>query len=299
MRSTVVFVNFGSSALIAPRARVLLEEGFEAVVVDNSHDYVGPATKVIDSGGNVGFGAACNLGIDASSSGQVIFHNPDVDVSVAVLRGLLDHLDRLERPGACAPAIRTPDGRTTFGYRYPSVRREAALAAAHAAPFAWRLATRARRSAQQPAPSDVQRFGTGALLAVDRHAFERIGGFDERIFLYTEDLDLWHRLAVGGREVRVLANLVASHARAGSSTMRGGTRELLRRAGVQYFAQKHETMSWSAIRRIHRVTVPTLRDVDARLRRVALDGWAGTGSPPWALLEEINEAAGRTPRGGE
>ncbi|MDZ7673559.1 MAG: hypothetical protein U5K30_00590 [Acidimicrobiales bacterium] len=63
---TIVFVNYCSSELIAPRAESLGRAGYEVIVADNSGDYEGPAAAVRSTGGNVGFGAACNVAMAGS-----------------------------------------------------------------------------------------------------------------------------------------------------------------------------------------------------------------------------------------
>jgi GT2 family glycosyltransferase len=56
----------------------------------------------------------------------------------------------------------------------------------------------------------------GAALMVRRSAFEAIGGFDEAMFLYMEDVDLCRRSRLGGWRVRYLAEAVVEHRMGGS-----------------------------------------------------------------------------------
>ena len=51
---------------------------------------------------------------------------------------------------------------------------------------------------------------------VRRSAFEAIGGFDEAMFLYMEDVDLCRRSRLGGWRVRYLAEAVVEHRMGGS-----------------------------------------------------------------------------------
>jgi GT2 family glycosyltransferase len=53
---------------------------------------------------------------------------------------------------------------------------------------------------------------TGGAALYRREAFEAVGGFDERIFLYYEDLDLALRMAAGGRRCRLAPEARALHA---------------------------------------------------------------------------------------
>ena len=241
----VIFVNHHSEALISPRVDRLLEAGLDTVVVDNSGSYRGPG-RVIDAGANLGFGAACNLGERELGPGvdRVCLHNPDVDSTVDALRQLGDRLRAHRYPGAVAPAVRDAAILRPAGYRYPSASRELVLAAG----------VRRRRSTTKShvGPTAGRRFGTAALLVVDREAWHTIGGFDERFFLYAEDLDLWHRLRTTSRWVGFADDVVVDHAQGEGSHLGRSKRELLRWVGVELFAATSGVDAWREWRRIPR-----------------------------------------------
>ena len=92
---------------VAYRSRPLLKAMLERIapptpiiVVDNSADHeditdlvhARPMTTYIDAGGNIGFGAACNLAASVASQPFMAFVNPDADVDVAVLDRLVDKI---------------------------------------------------------------------------------------------------------------------------------------------------------------------------------------------------------------
>src|SRR5262245_15301006 len=60
-------------------------------------------------------------------------------------------------------------------------------------------------------PSVVVDWVSGACMLVRRSAFEAVGGFDERYFLYWEDADLCRRLRAHGYHVRYVPNATAVH----------------------------------------------------------------------------------------
>ena len=60
------------------------------------------------------------------------------------------------------------------------------------------------------APRDVL-FGTGAALFVRADLFRRVGGFDERFFMFYEDVDLGWRLNLLGHRVRYVPGSLAFH----------------------------------------------------------------------------------------
>ena len=76
----------------------------------------------------------------------------------------------------------------------PSARR----GPSHRWPGAWREALGWDRSEPRPAPGEVPGFVVGACFLVRRDAFEALGGFDERFWLYGEEADLCRRMGDGG-----------------------------------------------------------------------------------------------------
>jgi GT2 family glycosyltransferase len=219
---------------------------------------------------NVGFGSACNRAVSAldPSVEVVCLHNPDATVSAAALRELATRV----RPdvGAVAPALQIGTVIRNNGYHYPSPPREAYLARRGVrrsdAPLS---AGRARRRLPT---QDRRRFGSGALLVVSRRAFEQIDGFDERYFMYGEDLDLWHRLELSGYENVFCPSVIALHDRSTGSPMSRGKREILRWLGVELFAQTHLRTGWKPYRIIHRRLLSRV-DVRSEVGACIADAW--------------------------
>jgi GT2 family glycosyltransferase/glycosyltransferase involved in cell wall biosynthesis len=173
-------------------------ELLELVCVDNdsgdgSAERIRQATgvEVVESGANLGFAGGCNLGARHASGRVLAFLNNDarphpawIDAAVGVLR---------EQPtvGAVASKVLDWDGElidfvdaglTWFGMGY-------------------------KRHAGQPddgshdVPRDVL-FATGSAMFVRAGVFRELGGFDERFFMFYEDVDLGWRLNLRGWRVR-------------------------------------------------------------------------------------------------
>jgi N-acetylglucosaminyl-diphospho-decaprenol L-rhamnosyltransferase len=182
--------------------------GAGVVVVDCASDdasaaaaraWPGGAT-VIALGENAGFGRACNAGIEAVEEPVTVLANPDaelLDGSLALLA------DELRRPGRgrriLAPLVLRPDG----GREDSAQREPGSLASALAAfvPPAGLPAALPRLiepwRAQRPRRAG---WAVGACLAARTEVLRELGPFDERIFLYGEDLDLGLRAADAGVE---------------------------------------------------------------------------------------------------
>ena len=269
----VVFVNFHSEALVAPRAKLLEDAGFPAVVVDNSSTYSGPG-KVVRPGANLGFGAACNRALEAldASTTAVCLHNPDVDATPDDVGALLDALGRQVRPGLVSPAVKSGNRLRLAGFHYPSPLREAYLS--------WR-GVRARRGPdRRPSISDRvrlasvegRRFGSAAFMMADVAALRDVGGFDERYFLYVEDLDLWHRICKSGYQADFCADVVVTHATKRGSPMSAAVREILRWVGVELFEERRGG-AWRTCRLVHVPPLAFARKRGGLLAEVVLERW--------------------------
>ena len=209
-RVAAVVVNFESGSALTECLRTLVSEAAaEVVVVDNgSADgslaqgrRAFPSVEVVVPGRNLGYGAAANRGVAATTAELVLVCNSDLSVHPGALGALVATLDEQPEVAVVGPLIRTP-----AGDRYPSARRFPSLvdAAGHALLGLFVPDNRFTRNYQR---SDVAVDGgtaqvvdwlSGACFLVRRSAFEAVGGFDEAYFMYAEDADLCWRLARAG-----------------------------------------------------------------------------------------------------
>ena len=166
-----------------------------------------PNTRLLRTGGNLGYGSAVNRAVasvdQSAHDGTVdreflIVANPDVQWGPGSIDALLDAAVRWPRAAALGPLIRDPDGSV-----YPSARHLPSLVRGgmHAVvgPFwkknPWTAAYLQDR--QEPSERPVG-WLSGSCLLLRRAAFDEVGGFDERYFMYMEDVDLGDRLGAAG-----------------------------------------------------------------------------------------------------
>ncbi|MCV7077851.1 glycosyltransferase family 2 protein [Mycobacterium szulgai] len=168
-----------------------------------------PNVRLLPTGANLGYGTAVNRTVaqlsdrlseedEAWLDDWVIVANPDVQWGPGSIDALLDAAARWPRAGALGPLIRDPDGSV-----YPSARHLPSLVrgSMHAVlgPLwpnnPWTAAYRQERL--EPSERPVG-WLSGSCLLVRRSAFNQIGGFDERYFMYMEDVDLGDRLGKAG-----------------------------------------------------------------------------------------------------
>lgn len=203
--------------------------GLEAVVVDNASSDGSLTTvrefeaagspdlrvRLVEAGRNLGFGAACNLAAAKSAGRHLLLLNPDAWIDEESLRRLAAALESDERLGVAAPCLSYPDGSPQFVWAPPvGVLGEAIQR------FRNRFEEAAWNHGRLPRllkPCVGAGWYTAACLLVRRAAFDDIGGFDERFFLYFEDADLCLRLRRAGFRLREVPGARAWHVR-GAST---------------------------------------------------------------------------------
>lgn len=206
----VVIINWNAGdQLRACLASLAASEGAEhlrVVVVDNASgdgsaddlDRPGLALTVLRNADNLGFARACNQGAALGAAGAILFLNPDTQVSrdgIAAARAQLD-----ADPGTGIVGARLVDeaGRT---HRTCARHPTGASLIAHTL-FLDRLLPRLVPphflldwDHEETRAVDAV---MGAFLMIRRPLFTRLGGFDERFFVYWEDADLCARAAAAG-----------------------------------------------------------------------------------------------------
>ncbi|MGI9125543.1 MAG: glycosyltransferase family 2 protein, partial [Mycobacterium sp.] len=150
-----------------------------------------PGTELLRTGGNLGYGTAVNRAVATVAREQpfVVVANPDVVWSPGSIDALLEAAGRWPKAGTLGPLIRDPDGSV-----YPSARHLPSLVRGgmHAVVgFVWKNNPWTRSYRQEHLEPSERPVGwlSGSCLLVRRSAFDRIGGFDERYFMYMEDVD--------------------------------------------------------------------------------------------------------------
>lgn len=200
---------------------------FEAVYVDNcssdgSVDYIRdnyPLVRIIQNIKPLGFGENNNNGVAVAKGDIIGIVNPDIvllDNSIDIIIDFLKHHDKC----IVAPQLLNPD--KTLQY---SVRRFITLKF-----FFNRIETKGKDNSKRPKIGeylckDLDMYVTqpidwaiGAALFMKRDVYDRLGGFDERYFLYMEDEDLCLRAWKMGIPVfyEPSAKMIHNHLRASS-----------------------------------------------------------------------------------
>jgi N-acetylglucosaminyl-diphospho-decaprenol L-rhamnosyltransferase len=161
-----------------------------------------PNARLLRTGGNLGYGTAVNRAVAAylsdSDAEFFIVANPDVQWGPGSIDAMVEAAHRWPLAGSLGPLIRDPDGSV-----YPSARHQPSLVRGgmHAVVGpVWKTNPWTAAYRQELLAPSERAVGwlSGSCLLVRKAAFEEIGGFDERYFMYMEDVDLGDRLSRAG-----------------------------------------------------------------------------------------------------
>lgn len=285
---SVIIVNYNTreatTACIESVLRTTDPEIFSIIVVDNgssdgSVDAIGrafPSVRVVESGGNIGFGRAVNVGVREATGDYVLLLNPDT-VALPVSLNALRQFARVHtKYGVYGGRTLTPElaldphscwgkptlwstfcfgiGLSTFFAKSPLFDPES-------------LGSWKRNTVREV---DIV---TGCLLLMKRSDFVDIGGMDERYFLYGEDAEFSIRARSKGFKPVLVPDAVIVHENGGSSTSSDGSKLSMVMAGkVTLF---HST--WTPQRARLGVSLLVL----GTLLRATLEIATGRKARPW------------------
>lgn len=232
----------------------------EIVVVDNAstdgsvemlHGEF-PDVRLIRNAENLGFAAASNQGIKASSGRYVILLNPDCVVHPGAFTELVRFGDAHPEVGIFGIRILNSNG-TVF----ESCRRFPTLAAG-----IFRNAILARLFPNNPYikeylmadwdHSEVAEVDwvSGAALVARRETLDKIGLLDERFFMYCEDVDIAYRARQAGWKVMYFPGATVVHLRARSSDQNPVPMIIAFHRSMHAFFKKHYAAQSSILTRV-------------------------------------------------
>lgn len=209
---SVIVVGYNSRSYLDACFAALVRQRYagevEVLFVDNasrdgSADYVAgafPGVRVVETGANLGYAGGNNFGAARARGSVLVFLNPDTEVAPGWLAALV-------RPLVADPTIGLTTSKVLMMHQRATINtcgNDVSLAG-----IAW------CRGLGQPASAyaedaDVPAV-SGSAFATLADLFRRLGGFDERFFMYLEDTDLSWRARVAGYRCRYVADSVVYH----------------------------------------------------------------------------------------
>jgi N-acetylglucosaminyl-diphospho-decaprenol L-rhamnosyltransferase len=213
----VVIVTYRSAPVIRHALAALPIDRLAAcVVVDNASDDdtvavvrgAGVNIQLVALGDNRGFGGGNNEGVrHAKPSRWLLFLNPDAAIDAENLETLIRYAERNPRVGIVAPRLRSNGSPITSAGRLATVRSEVRGLLPRP------LARLFRDRRYDAAYAETGRVGyvEGACMLIEASCFRDIGGFDERFFLFFEEMDLAQRMTRLNKEAHLCCDAWAEH----------------------------------------------------------------------------------------
>jgi GT2 family glycosyltransferase len=218
-----VIVNYNAGPELASALQSIADEmgsrGWEAVVVDNasidgSSDLASvftPHARVVRNAVNVGFGRGVNQGVAASTAPFILIMNPDCRLEHGALATMRAELDGRRRCAIVGPRVLDPDGSEQGSARGDPDMLTGLFGRTGLLRNLLPSSSVSRRNVVSNGQSATVDWVSGACMLVRRAAFDEVGGFDARYFLYWEDADLCRRLRARGHEIRYVPAATAVH----------------------------------------------------------------------------------------
>lgn len=183
---TLVIVNYNSAAVIE-KCLEPLKGVTNVVIVDNASNddslervrRLRPDSDIILNDTNLGYGCAVNQGFARVGTPYALLINPDAVLTPESVNKLIATAQAFPNTGIVAPLLYSPKRGLELELKGPAEKTQS-------------------RTDNEPVGDFCSWFATGAVWLCDMAAWRDVGGFDENIFLYCEDLDLCRRLTDKG-----------------------------------------------------------------------------------------------------
>jgi GT2 family glycosyltransferase len=220
---SIIIVNWNTRDLLQNCLRSIQASvgtyNIQTIVVDNNSSDDSramvernfPDVTLLNSGGNVGFARANNVGLPRATAPLVLFLKPDTEVTSDGLHKMIEFMNVDRTVGALGCKIRNLSGSIQqLGIqRFPSPLGELLKMLCISEKTQPRLGR--LFPYHDPEKSGEVKKLFGACLLVRRVVLERVGSFDERFFMYCEDVDLCQRILDSGWRLYYLSDVEILH----------------------------------------------------------------------------------------
>jgi GT2 family glycosyltransferase len=253
MKTDIVIVNWNSGDQLRECLDSVLAYGdgyvAQLIVVDNGSTDGSAAfaqgaydVDLVLLGRNLGFGAACNLGAARGDAEFVLFLNPDAKLCADTLANVATFVTDSREDGATFGVQLLNDlGEVERSCsRFPTVLRDLVDSVGLSKLYP-RLGMKMSEWDHQSS-RDVDQV-IGAFFLTRRNIFESLGGFDERFFVYFEEVDLSYRSRLAGFRSHYIAEAQAYHKGGGVSEQVKAHRLFYSLRSRILYARKHFSMA--------------------------------------------------------
>lgn len=252
MQISIILLNYKKPQLTLACLRSLykeyleeLQQGImEVIIVDNNSedDSIETLQQEIDGNHfanthliinteNAGFGKGCNLGAQKAKGNYLLFLNNDTRVKDRGLLDMASYMDHHNEVAILGGQLRNPNGslQASVGSFYTLSKVFLLLIGMQ------------RFGLLDKSPTKIQQVDwvKGGLLMIRKEVFNKLGGFDENIFMYTEDMELCYRARKMGYDCYFYPDVYVLHAEHGSTNKSFAIVNIYK--NLIYFYVKHRT----------------------------------------------------------
>jgi GT2 family glycosyltransferase len=215
---------------------------FELIIVDNFSGDESVAklrhatsskqhVKIIANTENSGFSKGCNLGASSAKGKYILFLNNDTVVKDKGLLAMVEYMEEHTEAAILGGQLRNADGslQPSAGEFYTPV-------------YAFALLLGLQKFGlvdKNPEKIAQVSWVKGGLFMIQSEVFKKLGGFDENIFMYTEDMELCYRARLAGYKTYFYPHVTIYHADQGSSNRSFAIVHIYK--NLLYFYKKHRS----------------------------------------------------------
>lgn len=221
-----------------------------------------PNLKIIANPSNLGFGKACNTGLKNANGDYYLLLNPDIELSQNSITNLLEFAQEHANAGIWGGVTITEQGEADGKNAW----REASLWGF----FCWAIfLTRLFPKVKLFSPDDYNGITwekvtpvdaiTGCFFLIGADLWKKLDGFDERFFMYSEEIDLCRRARQIGFQPTITNQATIVHYGGGTTTSENKI-NLMYKSKLMYF-KKHWSYNKYCLARVIFITAVFLRAI--------------------------------------
>lgn len=208
IKISFIIVNYKSRELlekcISSIKRTALSFSHETIIVSNDGEVFNfPEIKTINLENNLGFGVGCNAGAKIAQGEILCFLNPDIEIISNDFQKIISEFENDPKLGIIGPKLVTENNKVQEW----GAGKEINFFDIIGNNLGFKRSRKIWTSEKRVECAWV----SGACLFIKKNLFERLNGFDEKFFLYFEDIDLCKRIKKFGYKIIYFPKFVIKH----------------------------------------------------------------------------------------
>lgn len=222
----------------------------EVIIVDNASrkqlptlENIRSPISILTNKENKGYGPALNQGVRVSKGDYLLFVNTDTLFQEDAIVRLYQRIKRDKKIGVIGPQMRGRNGKVLQSYNGMPFLPDAIFAFS----FLNRLPKNKFSRRYWLSDMDVTKeqevsFVGGACMMARREVFDRVGGFDERFFMYFEEVDLCYKIKKIGYKILYYPKARVIHLIGKSSRDKKWIKKTFEESRFKFFQKYHGTL---------------------------------------------------------